>query len=110
MNRLRLLLMGVLFVSVNLCSAQKVATRYIERFLPLAKELSGQWGIPVAIILGVSIHESGSGTSINCRQLHNYFGVKGRNHLHKRHTKYKQYDSARSSFEDFCGIVSRKKY
>jgi Bax protein len=110
MNKLRLLLVSVFFVSINICSAQKATTRYIEKFLPLAKELSTQWGIPVAIILGVSIHESGSGTSINCRQLHNYFGVKGRNHLKKRHTKYKQYDSARASFEDFCRIVSTKKY
>lgn len=110
MYKLRLLLTTVLFLSINVCSAQKVTTHYIEKFLPIAKSLSVQWGIPVSIILGVSILESGSGTSINCRQLNNYFGVKGKNHLRKRKTKYKQYASAEASFNDFCGIVSRKKY
>ncbi|UAY52423.1 glucosaminidase domain-containing protein [Ferruginibacter albus] len=110
MNKLRLLLVAVFLVSSSLCPAQKVTTSYIEKYLPLAKELSTQWGIPVAVILGVSILESGSGTSINCRQLNNFFGVKGKNHLRKRKTKYKQYISARASFEDFCRILSTKKY
>jgi len=110
MNKLRLLLVSVLLLSINICSAQKVTARYIEKFLPLTKDLSAQWGIPASIILGVSILESGSGTSINCRQLNNYFGVKGKNHLRKRKTKYKQYASAEDSFNDFCGIVSRKKF
>jgi Bax protein len=78
--------------------------------MPLADNLSQQYGIPTSIILGVSILESGSGTSLNCRQLNNYFGVKGRNHLKKRHTKYKQYASAEESFADFCGILSRKRF
>jgi Bax protein len=110
MTKLRLLLLGAFCICINICSAQKSTTRYIDKFLPIAKDLSAQWGIPVSIILGVSILESGSGTSINCKQLHNYFGVKGHNHLKKRHTKYKQYATAEESFNDFCGIVSRKKY
>jgi flagellum-specific peptidoglycan hydrolase FlgJ len=78
--------------------------------LPLAKELSAEFGIPVSIILGVSIHESGSGTSRNCKDLNNYFGVKGKNHLKKRKTKYKQYEKPEDSFRDFCEIISRKKF
>ncbi|HMG82079.1 MAG TPA: glucosaminidase domain-containing protein [Ferruginibacter sp.] len=76
----------------------------------MAEDLSQKWGIPASIILGVSTLESGSGTSLNCKQLNNYFGVKGRNHLKKRHTKYKQYASAEASFADFCGILSRKRF
>jgi hypothetical protein len=110
MYKPRLLLLSVFFVSINICSAQKSSKRYIEKFLPMAKDLSAQWGIPVSIILGVSMQESGCGTSINCKQLNNYFGVKGHNHLKKRHTKYKQYASAEASFNDFCGILSRKKF
>lgn len=110
MYKIRLLLVGIFFVSINICSAQKSTNSYIEKFLPIAKDLSVQWGIPVSIILGVSILESGSGTSINCRQLNNYFGVKGHNHLKKRHTKYKQYATSEDSFNDFCRIVSRKKF
>src|ERR1700751_5034009 len=104
------LLAGMLLLNAHICSAQRSTTSYISKFLPMTRELSLQWGIPISIILGVSILESGSGTSINCRQLNNYFGVKGRNHLKKRHTKYKQYASAEASFNDFCRILSRKTF
>ena len=110
MNKVKLTLCCLLLLIVNICSAQEVTLRYIRKHLPLATDLSQQWGIPVSIILGVSILESGSGTSINCRQLNNYFGIKGRNHLKKRHTKYKQYASAEECFTDFCGILSRKRF
>lgn len=97
-----------------LCSsfteAQNTAMDYIQKFLPLSQHLSKKWGIPTSIILGVSMHESGCGTSINCRQLNNYFGVKGHNHLKKRHTAYKQYIDAEESFYDFCSILSRKDF
>ena len=105
---LRLVLFQLVFT--HCCFAQKKTNDYIEKFLPLAKDLSAEYGIPVSIILGVSIHESASGTSPNCRDLNNYFGVKGKNHLKKRKTKYKQYKTAEDSFKDFCGILSRKKY
>jgi Bax protein len=110
MSKVKWLLTGLLCLGVNICSAQKLNTHYIQKFLPTAQDLSAQWGIPVSIILGVSMLESGGGKSINCKQLNNYFGVKGRNHLKKRHTKYKQYGSAEASFNDFCVILSRKKF
>jgi flagellum-specific peptidoglycan hydrolase FlgJ len=62
--------------------------------------------------LGVSIIESASGTSRNCRLLKNFFGVKGKNTLMKTkgiRSAYKQYPSDTASFVDFCKIVSRKK-
>jgi flagellum-specific peptidoglycan hydrolase FlgJ len=87
-----------------------VIYRYIDRFSPIAQNLSTEFGIPVSIILGVSIHESGSGTSINAKQLNNYFGVVGRNTLKKRRSVYKQYAKPEDSFRDFCEIISRKKF
>jgi flagellum-specific peptidoglycan hydrolase FlgJ len=110
MNTAKWLFTGLVFLSSNICSAQKSNTHYIKRYLPIARDLSSEWGIPVSIILGVSMLESGGGTSINCRQLNNFFGVKGHNHLKKRHTRYKQYASAEESFHDFCRILSRKKF
>ena len=110
MSKLKLIVTAVLLISVNICSAQKVVTHYIHKFLPISQELSKKWGIPVSIILGVSIHESGAGTSINCRELNNYFGVKGKNYLKKRHSNYKHYANAEASFNDFCRIVSTRKY
>ena len=101
----------LLFVfSLQLLFSQKTNTNFIDKFLPVAKNLSKDYGMPVSIILGVSILESGSGTSINCKQLHNYFGVTGKNSLKKRRTMYKQYEKPEDSFTDFCKIISRKRF
>ena len=110
MIKLRLTILTSILLLANLCIGQKVVTDYINKFLPKSRDLSAEYGIPVAIILGVSLLESGSGTSKNCRQLNNYFGVTGRNHLKKRRSAYKQYASAEDSFRDFCGILSRKRF
>ena len=110
MAKLKLSIFASVLLIANLSFGQKVITGDINRFLPIATPLSVEYGIPVAIILGVSILESGSGTSKNCRQLNNYFGVTGRNSLKKRHSAYKQYNTPEDSFRDFCSIISRKKY
>lgn len=94
----------------SLTHAQKVTTNYINKYLPLSQELSSQYQIPVSVVLGVAILESGSGTSRNCRQLNNHFGVTGKNHLKKRKSAYKQYANAEESYRDFCNMVSRKKF
>ena|SRR5436190_23267961 len=99
-----------LFFSQLIFAQKKTTLRYIDKFLPIAKDLSTEFGIPVSIILGVSILESNSGQSSNCKDLNNFFGVKGKNHLKKRKTKYKQYGRPADSFRDFCGILSRKKF
>jgi flagellum-specific peptidoglycan hydrolase FlgJ len=91
--------------------AQKVS--FTERYSRLADSLSEAYGIPSSVILGISIIESSSGTSRNVRLLKNYFGIVGKNRLHKSHgikTRYKQYSSDTASFVDFCRVVSRKKF
>ena len=110
MAKLRLTLIAALLLGSSMCSGQKVMTKYIDHFVPVAITLSAEYGIPVAIILGVSTLESGSGTSPNAKQLNNFFGVTGRNRLKKRHSVYKQYATPEDSFRDFCDIVSRKKF
>jgi flagellum-specific peptidoglycan hydrolase FlgJ len=85
---------------------------FVQKFRPLADSLSEEYGIPSAIILGVAIIESSSGTSKNCKLLNNYFGIVGKNDLHKKGKKsrYKQYPDARASFIHFCKVLSKKKY
>ena len=104
------MLIAALLLGSNLCAGQKVMTKYIDHYVPLARELSSEYGIPVAIILGVSTLESGSGTSLNARQLNNFFGVTGKNSLKQRRSVYKQYAKPEDSFRDFCEIMSRKKF
>lgn len=110
MKKARLFCCIIILLNSGLTYGQKVIQNYLSHFLPLSKELSAQYGIPVSIILGVSTLESGSGTSKNCRQLHNYFGVTGHNSLRKGRSVYKQYATAEDSFRNFCEIVSRKSF
>lgn len=85
---------------------------FVQKFRPLADSLSKEYGIPSAIILGVAIVESSSGTSKNCKLLNNYFGIVGKNNLKQigKKSRYKQYPDALSSFEHFCKVLSKKKY
>lgn len=107
---LRLLMLVLLSVIFNSSFAQ---TKFVKRFRPLADSLSTEYGIPASVILGISILESSSGTSRNCKLLNNYFGIVGKNKLLKRKgikTRYKQYDNATASFIDFCHIIKKKKF
>ncbi|MFM7645175.1 MAG: glucosaminidase domain-containing protein [Sphingomonadales bacterium] len=102
--------MTVLLVSGRPAAAQPV--KFITKYGPLVDSLETTYGIPASLILGVSIIESSSGTSRNCRLLNNFFGVKGKNNLLQSkgiRSSYKQYATDTASFVDFCRIVSRKK-
>lgn len=108
--KLRTGLFSVIMLVFLQADAQKVTLNYITRFSQLARDLKTEWGIPASIILGVSILESGSGTSINARQLNNYFGITGKNSLKHRRTAYKQFATPADSFEGFCKMISSKKF
>lgn len=88
-------------------------SKYIRKYRPLADSLAAVYEIPAALILGVAIIESGSGTSRNCRLLNNHFGIVGKNKVLKTHgvrTKYKQYPDGKASYIDFCRLLTKKKY
>lgn len=95
-------------------NAQQYVQRYLEQHRQLAIVLMKKTGIPASIILGVSMIESAMGQSRNCKLLHNYFGIKGKNNLSKNkggpRSAYKQYKNATESFKDFVRIVQRKAY
>ena len=101
------------FISLALSSGFSQSPKFIKKFQPLADSLSAEYGIPASVILGVSIIESGSGTSRNCKLLNNYFGIIGKNDLHKTKgikTRYKQYPDATASFEHFCHVIKKRKF
>ncbi len=88
-------------------------SKYVKKYRPLADSLSREYGIPAAVILGVAIIESSSGTSRNCKLLNNHFGVIGKNGVLKTkkiRTRYKQYPNSRASYIDFCKLLSRKRF
>lgn len=88
-------------------------SKYIKKFRPVADSLSIEYGIPSAVILGVALVESSSGSSKTCKLLNNHFGIMGKNRLMKTKkikTRYKQYPNAMASYIDFCKVISRKKF
>ena len=109
---LRRLILLLLF-SLLLNAAFSQAKTFVKKFRPLADSLSMEYSIPASVMLGVSMVESGSGTSRNCRLLNNYFGIIGKNKLYKTKgikTRYKQYDDATDSFVDFCKLIKKRKF
>ena len=107
---LKLLLLVFLLIITHSAFTQ---SKYVKKFRPIADSLSAEYGVPVSVILGVAILESGSCTSHNCKLLNNHFGIKGKNNLLKTKgikTAYKQYPDARSSFIDFCKLMKKKKF
>ena len=95
------------------CQTLFAQSKYVKKCRPLADSLSQVYGVPTSIILGVAILESGSGTSRNCKLLHNHFGMVGKNNLLKTQhikTRYKQYPDSLASYVDFCRLMTKKKF
>jgi LysM repeat protein len=84
---------------------QSAAARYIESYKEAAIRIMRENGIPASIVLGVAIHESGSGTSKIARSLNNHFGFKGRNENKEVKSSYKSYDSVQASYADFAEML-----
>ncbi|HCN83224.1 MAG TPA: hemagglutinin [Sphingobacteriaceae bacterium] len=90
---------------------QSVAAKYIELYKDAAIKIMNENGIPASIVLGVAIHESGSGTSKIARILNNHFGFKGQNSSNKIQSAYKEYDSVEASYADFAFLLKdRSKF
>ncbi|ULT28930.1 glucosaminidase domain-containing protein [Sphingobacterium sp. E70] len=66
-------------------------------------------GVPASVILAIAMHESGNGGSRIAKNLNNHFGVKGKNRSTVIRSAYKGYRSVLDSYDDFVGIVKRKK-
>jgi flagellum-specific peptidoglycan hydrolase FlgJ len=100
----------LLLISIQPVVAQSA---YVKKYKPLADSLAEKYEIPVAVILGVAIIESGSGTSRNSKLLNNHFGIVGKNDLLKTkgiRSRYKQYPDVASSYVGFCKLVKKRKY
>src|SRR5687768_15405147 len=106
MNPLKKLGSVLCFVLItSVATAQKAVKKYIKKYESLAVELAEKHKIPASIILGVSIIESAAGQSLICKNLNNFFGVKGKNWNSKLkmgyQSAYKEYKEDEESFEHF---------
>ncbi len=105
--------LSVFFLLLLLCCQAQAQSKYVKKYRPLADSLSAVYEIPSAIILGVAIVESGAGNSRNAKLLHNHFGIVGKNNLLKTKgikSRYKQYSNVAASYDDFCKLLSRRKF
>ena len=106
----KLLLTFLLLILVQVLPAQ---SGYIKKYKPLADSLAKEYKIPVAVILGVAIVESGAGTSRNSKLLNNHFGIVGKNDLMKTNgikSRYKHFKDVTASYVAFCKLVKKRKY
>lgn len=110
-----LLLVSAFIATTTAVSAQSASQSYIDKFKDNAIRIMHETGVPASIILGVAMHESGSGKSAIAQNLNNQFGVKGGGGaVYYRHNKkvkssYKRYDSVKDSFQDFARIMTERK-
>jgi flagellum-specific peptidoglycan hydrolase FlgJ len=110
-----LLVVSALITNTTAVSAQSASQTYIEKFKDNAIRIMHETGVPASIILGVAMHESGSGKSAIAQNLNNQFGVKGGGtvvyykHNKKVKSAYKRYDSVLDSFNDFARIMTERK-
>lgn len=102
-----------LFLCILAFQCLQGQSKYVKKYKPLADSLAGIYEMPAAVILGVAIVESGSGASRNAKMLNNHFGIVGKNNLLKTKgikSRYKQYSNVADSYEEFCRLVSRRKF
>lgn len=93
----------MLLLFLNVRSQNHTPMTYVDMYDNTSIELMKEYGIPASIMLGISMLESGYGTSKLSTKNNNYFGVKKGN-------KYRSYESDIESFKDFCIIISKKKF
>ncbi len=105
----RLIIVCLILVS-GYSFGQSAAKKYINTYKDAAIQIMNEQGVPASIILGVAMHESGSGTSKLARHLNNHFGIKGKNKSKKIRSAYKGYESVADSYKDFAGIITRKRF
>lgn len=106
-------LLPLIFMAFCTVSSQAQVRQYIAKYKTLVANLSEEYGIPVSVVTAISIIESGSGKSKNCKLLNNHFGIIGKNNLQKTKgikTRFKQYETSEDSFRDFYKMIARKKY
>ena len=105
---MRKLLMFVLLIAISTAATAQTSASYIEKYKDAAIKAMNAHGVPASLILGVAIHESGSGTSKIARHLNNHFGIKGKNNSTELRSAYKGYDSVEDSYNDFIGLLQRR--
>lgn len=103
----RLITVCLIFTS-GVTFGQSAPLKYINTYKEAAIQMMNKHGVPASIILGVAMHESGSGTSRIARYLNNHFGMKGSSGPKTIRSAYKGYHSVADSYEDFIAFLKKR--
>lgn len=98
-----------LFVATSTYAQKFSPSSYIAEHKDKAQQLMLETGVPASVILGVAFHESAYGNSRLAKHLNNHFGIKGKNNSKTIRSAYKGYNSSDGSYEDFVGLLQRRK-
>ena len=106
-----MLIMVLCFVSMSVTFGQQKfsISSYIDQHKKVAQQLMKETGVPASVILAVAIHESAYGNSRVATNLNNHFGIKGKNNSTAIRSAYKGYGSVFDSYNDFVGLLKRKR-
>jgi len=97
----------LLIISLNISAQSTKPKAFLDKYEDVTVELMKEYNIPASVILGVSMLESGYGTSNVSQTKNNYFGVRSKK---DGIWDYKKYEQDIESFDDFCKVLERKKY
>ena len=103
MRYLKYAIITIYLILFNFNIQSQPPLSFIDKYDNVAIDLMNKHNIPASVILSISMLESGNGTSKLSKLKHNYFGI-------KKGKYYRGYENDSESFEDFCKLVSRKKY
>jgi len=106
-----MLILVLCLVTISQTFGQQKFTisKYIAEHKKVAQQLMKETGVPASVILAVAIHESAYGNSRVAKHLNNHFGIKGKNNSKTIRSAYKGYGSVMDSYNDFIGLLQRKK-
>lgn len=105
----RLITVCLIFISGS-TFGQSAASKYIQAYKEAAIQMMNEHDIPASIILGIAIHESGSGTSKIARNLNNHFGIKGNTGPKNIKSAYKGYHDVEDSYLDFVNFLQKRSH
>jgi len=104
------LLLSIVLLSTLKGQAQTLnSSEYVEKYKGVAQEMMLEYGVPASVILAIAMHESANGGSRVAKHLNNHFGIKGKNNSKTIRSAYKGYDSVLNSYDDFVGLLKRRK-
>jgi flagellum-specific peptidoglycan hydrolase FlgJ len=105
------LLVSIVIIGFSLtCYADSVSkekrNQFIKKFAPFAIEATKGTTIPPSVVIAQGIEESGWGTSKNCREYNNYFGLKNRT----KKGDFAQFRNPREAFAEYVKFLKHPRY